>query len=247
MKTRSLQPVTPSLLKRLTCYLSVWALLMISPLPLLANAQAKPAANPESDWVGSSLKMLKGFTGEYMQHQNQMHQIRMQGASMAQGSNLPAPQFGASAKYFPHCKLPPQSAQVPNGQCDEASSPGHANMMKHMAGQAKAHADFHEKLMAKGVSDPYPHGITCLNNGLKKQLDAIQNKLNQLKMFEGTIAAQKQKFENDAKPLLDAMKKLTQELDGGDPKLVDHSQAFKGNGCPAVLPSGAITPGAGLT
>jgi hypothetical protein len=243
MKKNRLQALRPNFLKRVTCYFSVVALLTISPVPLLAAE-----ANPESDWVGESVGILQGLTNTYMQHQNQMHKIRMEGAMMAGGgATIPAPQFGTKANFFPHCMLPPQTPQIPRDQCEEAPSPGHANMMKQMAGQAQVHVDFHKKLATEGITEPYPHGITCLNNGLKRQIDAIDAKINQLKMMEATIAAQKNKFENDAMPLLDEMKKATRELDGGDPKLVDHSQAFKNKGCPSVLAGGAITPGKGLT
>lgn len=220
-------------LKIVTTHLAITCL-MFSPWSALP-IQAADNVNPTMSTAVGVMNIVGATANQFMKQQQMMQQQMQMMAQMATLKPQPVP-----SKFF-GCMVGPAIANMPKGgfcpkDNQDPSMVGFVNNFRSMKSMAEDNSSFFEKLMTDAQNDPNPtSGISCLNDRLKKSMDQMQMQMNSLQDLADKIAKENQTFKEQNKVLIDQMKDIHADLNGGAFTGDQKARRFAENFSPACV------------
>ena len=212
-------------------------------------AQAPSVVDDSNSWFG-------GLNGAIQKGAEMYSKNAQQSADNARMQNLyqqleikPIP-----AMYFPQCTISQAQTNIPEGMCDNVADAGSYQMATAAVRIADQYDTFFEQLISDAQNTPHPVGIKCLKDSYRKEMNALQQKINYLTNLTTKINEQDKLFKEELGKITSEMDQINFELTGGsedkslDQKTTDIAKKYFNNNaaCKAVLNSAAYTSGNGL-
>jgi len=170
--------------------------------------------NPLMHTAAGAMNVIGGTAMQFAKQQQMMAQQMQMMAQM----NALAPKI-VPAKYF-GCPVGPAMADMPSGGfCPKDSQdPSLVNSIptfRNIKSMAEQNANFFEKLLNEAQNTKNAVGIQCLQDSLKRSMDEMQMQINSLQDLADKIAKENQTFREQNKAIIDQMKDVNSELNGG--------------------------------
>lgn len=239
------------LARKFTASLSLAGLLMASPVPLYAQAQAQPQGGGIDLEQVPHGELLSGILGLTTQITQQIGASRAQTQAMIQSQQMMsqlAPQ-SIPAKFFPQCQIPVTAPNLPMGYCDNSpSSPYEFEMMNNMVEIAANYERYYKMMLTQAQNSPFPSGTKCLNDGKTAVLSSMVDRQNALQVLIDRINKETQLFRDENERFLKEMDDLHAELYGGQTNTTDNKTLSFANEfspeCRQIIGSDKLTPNA---
>ncbi len=158
------------------------------------------------------------------------------------------------AMYFPQCTISQAQTNLPEGMCDNVADAGSYQMASAIIKVSDQYDTYFDQLLSEAQNSTYPVGLKCLKDSYRKEMNALQQKINYLTNLTTKINEQDKLFKEELKKITNEMDQINYELTGGskdkslDQRTTDIAKKYFNNNsaCQSVLNSAAYTSGNGL-
>ena len=140
---------------------------------------------------------------------------------MRQGIGQSFAPRGVPSKYFPRCTVAAASPSFPENVCrdDLGLDPANTRLYSEAQRFKKIATDnvafFDGLLIAGGQESSHPLGLQCIEKYTKRNLQDVQNAINDLERENDRLKLKLKEFRNQNKAFLDKMKEVNGRLKGG--------------------------------
>ncbi len=210
------------------------------PIPNEARAQAS------SDIAGMAMGAMTSFGNSFVQSMQQSRFAQQSAMLMASLQ----PQV-TRARFFPQCTTSVARQNFPVNACREITDPGALMLAEGLATLATNYDNFYQQLLSPAQNTPVPVGVQCLDENRKQVESELSEKLNALTRLQSQIKKNNQLFRDANAQVLENMRGIKGELDGGDENTLagkgrDLTQFFQDAACQEAMNQGALSEAKGL-
>lgn len=234
----------PYIFKSLSIYTVIFTFVAT---PISVFASETNAQKEGSGW-NQAAALLHQITSQYQQSQMAKANYAQQASLLQQLKVTPMP-----SKYFPNCQIAPLTP-APKNICQGISDPNTLKMARFYQQMAERNIDLYKKLerddqnakiapFNNGQQALANSGIACLNQNKSLVESQLQDKLNYLETLASKIKKQNQLFKEQNKTMLDGMKDLNAELNGGGDSIDKNTRDFGkllGSQCSDIVDSSLL-------